>query len=718
MLLKNSQNQAIFGKKECFGNKDAGKSILTSPIAGIVVALLIAVLMIWLIYPPSFLHGRGAYFESGDATQHVTGWLFYAHDAWHFPLLHTSLLNYPQGTLIAFTDSIPLAALLFKPLATWLPAQFHYIGLWHAVAYLLQALGAVALIRALGVRHLPGALAAAAMSVMWPTLYWRMGHTSLMTHGLILLALALYFSGRKASDDTIRTGLLLVAVSVAALLVHPYLFAMCYPIFIAYMVDQGLAGNGWVKQGGQFVLSLIIIAVIGAALGYLEPGNTVTAGFGQHSLNLIAPFCGGMLVACPSDAVAFPGENFTYFGAGALVIILAGATMRAGSSVSLVRRYPGLSILMVLFLLYAISPTVRLGSHVAISELYKIPLSLDMLTGTFRVSARFFWPVAYLIFFGALAAVFRTRPLLTAAILVLALPLQWIDTASLRSNMTNLASTPESDDLSNWDMLAKGVRAIHVYPAYTCGDVSGHEYLLAQRLAARYNTKIDTGHIARLKVNCETNDRKFDGAFAPDELYLLPAKQLENMKLNLPAGFRKAASRGECAETTSFIVCKAGTDPTYWSNDKIVIHTITGFPNSSATWNGAELQGLTGRISENYRVANGNDAPGFLTFGPYARLSLGRYQFKLTYDSAQAPDAKAGWWDVVLLDDNAKPMRVAQGVLHGSAGMAKEISGDFNIEGGARKVEIRTYFNGGHQLRVQRLTITSESADSVNTKSN
>ncbi|MEC4718706.1 DUF6311 domain-containing protein [Noviherbaspirillum sp. CPCC 100848] len=718
MVFKIIQRQMLSGPRKGVGNAHAGTPIVTSRYPAIFAALLVAALMIRVLYPSSFLDGRGAFFESGDAAQHVTGWLFYVRDAWHFPLLHTFLLNHPHGTSIAFTDSIPLAALLVKPFASWLPEQFHYIGWWHAVAYLMQALGAVALIRALGVRHLPGAIAAASMSVMWPTLYWRTSHTSLMTHGLILFALALYFSGSRASHSTARTGLLQIAVSVAALLIHPYLFAMCYPIFIAYLVDQGLNGKGWKTQGGLFVLSLVTVAAVSAALGYFSQGNTVTAGFGQYSLDLAAPFCGGTLTPCPFNRAQLNGESFTYFGAGALTIILVGIAVRARSFISAIRRYPALIVLMALFLLYAISPTVRWGAQVAVPELYRIPASLEVLTGTFRVSARFFWPVAYLIIFGAMAAVFRSYPLLATAVMIVALPLQWIDTSDMRSNVRSLVSAPAGDDLSKWDVLLKGVRSIHLYPAYSCGAASDHDYVFAQRIAARYHKPLDTGHVARLKEDCEANDREFDGALAADALYLLPVRQLESLRLNLPAGFRKAASLGECAETAHFIACRPGTDSAYWSGKQIVTRPISGLPYGSAHWEGAQLPGITGQVSGNHRLANATDAPGFLTFGPYARLAPGAYQFKLVYDSAEASTAEVGWWDLVLMDDNAKSIPVIRDELPGSAGMEKEISGNFNVEGTAHKVEIRTYSNGGHALRVHRLTITRQSPNSPNIRIN
>ena len=85
----------------------------------------------------------------------------YSKDAWRFPLMHTERMNHPEGESIIFTDSIPLAALIVKPFVRWLPDGFHYLGLWHGLAFILQAVSATFLIRAFGLRSLIACFAAA-----------------------------------------------------------------------------------------------------------------------------------------------------------------------------------------------------------------------------------------------------------------------------------------------------------------------------------------------------------------------------------------------------------------------------------------------------------------------------------------------------------------------------------------------------------------------------
>src|SRR5699024_4896446 len=57
---------------------------------------------------------RGGYLEK-DIQQHYAGWLFYRQSALSFPLCVTTAVNAPQGVSIAYTDSIPLIALVCRP---------------------------------------------------------------------------------------------------------------------------------------------------------------------------------------------------------------------------------------------------------------------------------------------------------------------------------------------------------------------------------------------------------------------------------------------------------------------------------------------------------------------------------------------------------------------------------------------------------------------------
>ena len=70
---------------------------------------------------------RGGYLEK-DIQQHYAGWLFYRNSALSFPLGVTKSINAPQGVSVAYTDSIPLVAVLLRPLANAWGGTFQYFG--------------------------------------------------------------------------------------------------------------------------------------------------------------------------------------------------------------------------------------------------------------------------------------------------------------------------------------------------------------------------------------------------------------------------------------------------------------------------------------------------------------------------------------------------------------------------------------------------------------
>ncbi|MBK7502868.1 MAG: hypothetical protein IPI14_09750 [Polaromonas sp.] len=74
-------------------------------------AILIACGFVNYLFPLSFLQGHSTVTDFGDISQHISGWWYYMQEPWHLPLLHTYKLDHPDGVSIAFTDSIPLAAL-------------------------------------------------------------------------------------------------------------------------------------------------------------------------------------------------------------------------------------------------------------------------------------------------------------------------------------------------------------------------------------------------------------------------------------------------------------------------------------------------------------------------------------------------------------------------------------------------------------------------------
>ncbi len=539
------------------------------------LATLIAVVFVWHIYPLSSLAGHGKFFEEGDASQHVAGWLFYVRDSWHFPLLHTERLNHPDGVSVAFTDSIPLAALFFKLFARWLPPGFHYIGLWQAFAFLTQAIAAAFLIRALGARNLMAVVSAVLFAITWPPLLFRgAAHIALMTHGIILFSLAFYFLGRQGRWSANRTTIAFILINVIGLVVHPYFLAFCYALFIAFLADQAMAGEGWKKQVPRLLASVAVICAIGFVLGYFGK-RTQTSGFGVFSMNAFAPFCAsdlGGFYWCPFDGSGSQGEGFNYFGVGALLMLFFLIATQWDAIKGQFKRYPALTTTLALFVFYALSNRVYVGPFKLLS--YALPSFLDGLTGTFRVSGRFFWVVGYMILFGMLTALLRKPSWRGLAIVAIALPLQWIDGQPLQNRLANNAARPGSNDVAPWASVASNVEKIHIYPAFGCQTTNDTEiYWFFQRVAAHYGKLLDTGYIARPNVDCAKNKQEFEAAFQDRHLYVMSVDSLQNPAA-LPTGFTTALQAGNCVKWNNAVLCQPHLPQDYWKTSGLGMEEV------------------------------------------------------------------------------------------------------------------------------------------------
>jgi hypothetical protein len=676
----------------------------------------ISLIYILSLLPLSFIAGSGAYFEHLDVSANVAGWKYFRASDWHLPLLYIERLNFPGGANIAFTDSVPLAAIPFKLISALLPPNYHYFGLWHAIAFFTQALAAVFLIRLSGVRHLPGAIAATVFAITWPALLWRLGHAALMTHAVILMALGWSALAARAASGVNRRLAALMLTCACGLLVHPYFLAFTYPLFLATLVDRGIAGEKWRLQLMRLGASLVFLLLVFLLFGYLRQGSaTTTSGFGFYSMNLAAPFCGGRFLQCGSEPLNLPFsysgfadptggqyEGYNYFGLGMLLLIpfaLAGEGRRI---TGWFRRHPALALVVVLFFLYAVSTEIYF--HKSKLASYALPAWMDSLTGTFRASGRFFWVPSYVILFAVLAAACRKRPAFALPVLLLCTLIQWMDTGPLRDRLRGPAREPETHQLDAWKEAMAGVEAINVFPAFGCNEKEVEMYRRFQELAAHYNKRLNSGYTARPNVSCKTSAQTFEQSFAPNALYVIPLIELEN-PFNVPRGFYQAAAAGMCRGWSTFVICRTDVNAAFWERSGLETTAPRGLPAAKRqTWSGASLRTQVGKLERGRLVAGTDTPPGFLSFGPYAALPEGHYRFNIVYASTAPSSTQAGDWELTSSSGKTS-FSAKRGALPGTQGDVKEITGEFAAKESGQLWEIRTNSVAGAPLEIVSITI-------------
>ena len=367
---------------------------------------------------------RGGYIEK-DIQQHYAGWLFYRNSALGWPLGVTQAINAPQGVSVAYTDSIPLLAVLCRPLAAALGGTFQYFGCFTLVCFALQG-GFAALLCGLFAEGLAAPLAGSLVFAASPILLERaFRHTSLGAQWLVLAALYCYFVCRRQSRFSSRG---LFVINVLAVGIHPYFLPMTYAVTLALLLEYAVKQRQWLRPALFLGGNMLCTAALGWALGLLY--GTATSGgqalYGYFAMNLNALWnpagVNGVLYSRFLPAQNQVGGNydaFAYLGLGVLIALPVAALAARGRLAGMLRRHWALCAVFAVLTAFAVSHVIT-ANGVTLATL-PLPASLIKLFSVFRSGGRLFWPVYYtlvLAAFAGLARLPRGTVWITAAVVV------------------------------------------------------------------------------------------------------------------------------------------------------------------------------------------------------------------------------------------------------------------------------------------------------------
>jgi hypothetical protein len=213
----------------------------------------------------------------GDSATHYMGWEFFR---------HTALLQWPLGlnpkfgldisSAIAFTDSIPIGALILKPFSFLLPSTFQYLGIWILICFVLQTYLAARLLSHFLADQIQVALGSVFIALS-PVLMYRLvhdgyGHIALVSHFLIFGALNLYFTKQVKSWWW-------ALLFISTILIQAYFIPMVAAIWIAKLVQhlrhEGASRSMAVKHFFVVAVASIVTLIAG---GYFALGSNLFTG--------------------------------------------------------------------------------------------------------------------------------------------------------------------------------------------------------------------------------------------------------------------------------------------------------------------------------------------------------------------------------------------------------------------------------------------------------
>ena len=474
-------------------------------------AALLGPLLFFLLFDPRLLepsYFRWLFWLPDPATQFL-GWHSFRLENWHLPPGAATNYGMDMGSSIVFTDSIPLAALLFKLVRAALPAKFQYFGLWMLACYTLQASFAW-LLSGIATRRILPRLAIAALFVLSPLLPDRaIGHYALMAQWLVLAAIYLYLRAPERCATAWWCGLI-----CGAALIHAYLL---YLVLAVAFADA--ARRRWIDHSATTLDTTRSTLVIGTALlatmwgaGYFRiPAASFSGGieyYGRYAANLNAlwnPQWGSLFL--PGLPV-LPGaeyEGFNYLGFGVLMMlpIAAFAWWRARPQAA-VRRCIPLAVVALLLWAIALSNQVGWGDRV----LFMVPLPDQVLEllALVRASGRLLWLGYYALVLAAAALIVRNlSPRAATTVLALGLALQIAD-LSPRYVMLNgyfrrhFIDEPARarDNLSSpfWNVAARHYRTILFVPSLPVPP----NFAPISLFAADHAMRINIGSFARISL--------------------------------------------------------------------------------------------------------------------------------------------------------------------------------------------------------------------------
>jgi len=455
-----------------------------------------------------------------DSASHYIGWEMYRQSGiFQWPIGRSPMLGPDGGSSIAYS-TLPLLALIFKPLTHWSKTPLQFFGLWSLVCFIGQSISSWKLL-GLWIKNRMDLSVGVCFFVIAPSFLDRLSvHFDASAHWLLIFALYMFFR------PTFKFGqwLILGALSV---LIFPYIAMMVSVIFATRLIVDGIRTKGWFEIVKRILMYVGVLLITAWQCGFfLLGGSKIDAdGYGIFSANVLTLVDPGYQENYRApwshvipDQWQGPGqyEGFSFVGAGVLILaatawilkILRGTRSAQAILIApvvciaiLFGRFQDLTQLKLMVLLgilvaialenisqnksdlvilkIAVAVSVVLMSLFAFSnqillgnfQITQFQLSPTLLTivNIFRSSGRFTWPLMYVLIALIIVAVIGELPkALITPILLATLVFQVVDSNNGTQFTTDAYSRVGPDiylTSETWDVLGKKYDGVLFSPA-------------------------------------------------------------------------------------------------------------------------------------------------------------------------------------------------------------------------------------------------------------
>ncbi len=469
-----------------------------------------------------------------DMTLEYLGWAFYRYGPWTFPIGLNPNFGLDISSSIIYSNSLPLFAMVFKPISGLLGEPFQFWGAWILLCFMLQAWMAWKLL-GLITKDLWIKSFATGLLLFSPPMFSQIGfHNSTVGHFPILAAL--YLILRPTQEKRVLWWSILLPCT---LMIHPYTFAMLVALWLADLLDKFVIQK---KLSILQVLLEIVCAFTATILiawqaGYfmnVSPGET---GFGVYRMNLLALFDpSGFDAANWSFLYSLPWvrsnnnyEGFVYLGLGLIAVLLISLPMMVKHRdrvIQLLRGHVFIVLCLICLTLFALSNNMSIGPWT-----FTVPLTPKLLSiaSILRASARMFWPVFYVISFTVIYFLIRGySKKIATTILGLALVIQIFDTSGAWLEIKHKINHPGAQPVFSlsdpfWDAAAKYYKKVVRVPVWNEQAIweKFANYAAQNQLGTNsvFMGRVDQQKIER--SNQKIKEALAQGKFDPNTLYIV-----------------------------------------------------------------------------------------------------------------------------------------------------------------------------------------------------
>jgi len=495
-----------------------------------------------------------------DWGTHYLGWAYYKTEPWHFPLGRVTGYNYPVGTNIGFTDSIPLLAILFKLFSPLLSDDFQYFGIWLFICHMLAAYFTILLCRLFKVNGFV-TLAAAIFIAANPVLVYRGMHPALCGQWLLIASIYFYF----LNPQTTRAKKILFyqfVILMLSALINPYLcwmvlgFTFAIPVKLCFY--EKMISRKYLFS--YLAISLFTVVLLWYMTGLVDFGKKEDLGiggaYGLYALNLNSLFNSGGFSSyfLKLKMVSWHQyEGYMYLGLGIYLLIsllffyycyvIIERNMHNRKSQGIMatgnKRLIPLFVLTALLTIFSITLVITWSDKV----LFRIPAPAFFvhLEEVFRASSRFFWIPYYLIVLFTIIGIAKSKikPLISTVIILAALVVQLYDIKPLLIFRHLPAGTyaPPNMDSKNWIQVMRQFDEILFYPAFESPKIFPMDYQDFAYLALKSGKPVNLAYVARAdsramqRFSDSLRASVENGKLSPRALYLTNASSLEHFNL-------------------------------------------------------------------------------------------------------------------------------------------------------------------------------------------